>query len=208
TAAPNRTMPLAASSRAKARTGSSAMRWKSGGGCRCPDSAMTPGPYRLGRLPERLWADALSAAAGPPPSRARSARAHDRSTVPAIGRVRLGVVSGGDRVLLAVADGVHPRPLHAELHQVLAGHLGTTLAERQVVLDRPQLVAVPGNADSGRGVRLHRLGQGLELLPVLLGQLRLVELEVGDGPGEDSLQLRGIVGLVLVGRVRHRRSRL
>src|SRR5216684_5655646 len=48
-----------------------------------------------------------------------------------------------ERYFLSVGHGLEAVRGHAERHEVVVGGLGAPLAEREVVLDRPALVAVP-----------------------------------------------------------------
>src|SRR5437867_2448390 len=74
--------------------------------------------------------------------------------IAAILRPRLLVVSGGERPFLTVGHGLDPTPIDAVADEVLLRRRGAAIAERQVVLVRAALVAVPADADAQGGVSL------------------------------------------------------
>ncbi|EAU62568.1 hypothetical protein STIAU_0017 [Stigmatella aurantiaca DW4/3-1] len=108
------------------------------------------------------------------------------------------------RALLSVGHHRDVARPHAELHQVVLGHRGPPLPERQVVLRRAQLTGVSGDRHPRPGPPPQRLGEPLERLPRLGPQRGGVELII------DGSERQGRPVGVLVrnrGLLRHRGGR-
>src|SRR6266436_5407393 len=116
------------------------------------------------------------------------------------------IVSGRARTLLAVADRGDACRVQREVLEIVLGRLGTSLAERQVVLARAALVAVPLDADVPIRPLPRLIEEGLEGGPRRRSELGGVVVEVdadgrnvGLGPWRDGFRRW---------RWRRRRSRL
>src|SRR5262245_44378993 len=79
--------------------------------------------------------------------------ANDEVAAPVLGPRGL-VVTHGNRLLLAEADGRNAGGIHAEVDQVALGRLCTALAQREVVLLGAALVAVALDLDRHVALRL------------------------------------------------------
>ena len=75
-----------------------------------------------------------------------------------------------ERPLLAVGDRAEPRRVDAVLDEVGLDRVGAALAEREVVLDRPALVAVPLEQDVGARVVDQHLAVGGQARPRVVPQ--------------------------------------
>src|SRR5215470_1680909 len=96
---------------------------------------------------------------------------------PVLGPARLAALLA-ERVLFAVADDRNPIGLDAERGQIAHRGLRAPLAQRQVVLGRPALVAVALDQEQAPGVGLEPGRVGIEDLRVGRADVVLVELEV------------------------------
>ena len=106
------------------------------------------------------------------------------------------------RSLRAVGDGRHPALGDVESQQVVAHGTGTALAEREVVLQRPALVAVAFEDDANVGLGAQLLGMGFEGPTGVRRERGEVELEVdgrplvvgtGEGVGATAVARAGVV---------------
>src|SRR5258706_15550707 len=83
-----------------------------------------------------------------------------------------------ERKLFPVADRREPVAPDAERHQVVLHGLGTLGAERQVVLDRAAMVAVPFDFDLRGAVLLQPLRILLQRRALLLGEIVAIVVEM------------------------------
>src|SRR2546428_4556414 len=110
--------------------------------------------------------------------------------IAAILRPRPLVVSGGERPLLAVGHGLDPTPIDAVADDVLLRRRGAAIAERQVILVRAALVAVPADADAQGRVSLEDRHLLVQDRGVPAPDDRLVIVEVDHGGKERLHRLR------------------
>lgn len=94
-----------------------------------------------------------------------------------------------DRPLLAVAGGAQARFGDAERDEVRLGRLGPALAEREVVLVRAALVAVPLDRDGELGPLPQEIGVLRQPRAGIVTQLGAIEIEV------DVAEQPGLVGV-------------
>src|SRR6059036_3133184 len=110
--------------------------------------------------------------------------------VSAILRPRVLVVSGGERPLLAVGHGLDAARIDAVTDEVLLGRRRAPVAERQVVLVGPALVAMAADANPQPRVRLEDRHLLVEDRGVPTADERLVVVEMDHRGDQDPHRLR------------------
>src|SRR4051812_37210820 len=141
--------------------------------------------HALRRWPRRCAGSSRSPAHARGSRERRSARArlllvgrrHGGEVGAAVLLPGLLVVTRSPRLLRAEADGDQLHRLRAQLAEIALRRIGATLAERQVVLLGPALVAVALDADLQIGIAGEDVPHRRELLARIRGQGRRVELE-------------------------------
>src|SRR5688572_1322173 len=99
----------------------------------------------------------------------------------AVLRPRGLVARGIEGPFLSIGDGGQPVSGDAEVDEIVAGGAGALLAEGEVVIGGPALVAVALDGDFRRAMVLHPQRMFLEDAPRLVGEASLVVVEVDVG---------------------------